>query len=40
MNKLFAAFALAILMVVIDAVGNPALAQIADINSAINKAGR
>jgi hypothetical protein len=40
MNKLFAAIALAILVFVIDAVGNPALAQITDINSAINKAGR
>ncbi len=40
MNRLLAILALAVLAVLADAAGNPALAQIGDINSAINKAGR
>ncbi len=40
MRNIIAAVALACMAVLIDAAGNPAQAQISDINSAINKAGR
>jgi nitrate/nitrite-specific signal transduction histidine kinase len=40
MKRLLVVLALAVLAVVADTVGNPAQAQISDINSAINKAGR
>ena len=40
MKKLLSLLALAVSVFGIDAAGNPALAQISDINAAINKAGR